>query len=144
MLPAEQQLGLSFLSIVIPLRTFRGRAKTRVLARPLKVPRASKGLLLGNSNCDLFFTNPNKMRAFHSNENGWFCTYPLSVASLFWGKERGKQEALIWMKKFHLNRTLKTINESVNHVSKSQWHIHTVLLINQKLTYYIFDEINLD
>ena len=38
---------------------------------------------------------PIQMRAFHSNENGLFCTHPLSVAPLFWWKERGKQEALI-------------------------------------------------
>ena len=42
---------------------------------------------------------PFQMRAFHSNEpsNGLFCTRgrPLSVAPLFWWKERGKQEALI-------------------------------------------------
>ena len=38
---------------------------------------------------------PIQMRAFHSNENGLFCTHPLSVALLLWWKERGKQEALI-------------------------------------------------
>ena len=31
--------------------------------------------------------------ASYSNENGLFCTHPLSVAPLFiWWKERGKQE----------------------------------------------------
>ena len=49
---------------------------------------------------------PIQIRAFHSNENCLFCTYPLSVTYLFWWKERGKQEALIWMKNYHLNRTL--------------------------------------
>ena len=49
---------------------------------------------------------PIQMRAFHSKENGLFCTYPLSVAPLFWWKERGSQEALIWMRNSHLNRTL--------------------------------------
>ena len=50
---------------------------------------------------------PIQMRAFYSNENGLFCTHPLSVAPLFWWKERGKQEALIWMKNSHINRTLQ-------------------------------------
>ena len=50
---------------------------------------------------------PIQMRAFHSNENGLFCTHPLSVAPLSWWKERGKQEALIWIKNSHLNRTLQ-------------------------------------
>jgi len=45
------------------------------------------------------------MTAFNSNENGLFCTHPLSVAPLYWWKERGKQEALIWMKNSHFNRT---------------------------------------
>ena len=45
------------------------------------------------------------MRAFHSNENGLFCTHPFSDAPIFWWKERFKQEALIWIK--HLNRTLQ-------------------------------------
>ena len=49
------------------------------------------------------------MRVFHLNENGLFCTHPLSVAPLFWWKERGKQEALIWMKNSHLNRILQYI-----------------------------------
>ena len=51
------------------------------------------------------------MRAFHSNENGLFCTHLLSVAPLFWWKERGKQEALIWLENSHLNRTLKYQNQ---------------------------------
>ena len=38
---------------------------------------------------------PIQIRAFHSNENGLFCTHPLSIDPLFWWKERGKQEALI-------------------------------------------------
>ena len=37
---------------------------------------------------------PIHMRAFHSKENGLFCNHPLSVAPLFWWKERGKQEAI--------------------------------------------------
>ena len=52
---------------------------------------------------------PFQMGAFHSNENGLFCTRSLSVAPLFWWKERGKQEALIWMNNSHLNRTLQYI-----------------------------------
>ena len=39
-------------------------------------------------------------RAFHSNDNGLFCTHPLTVVPLFWWRERGKQEALIRMKNF--------------------------------------------
>ena len=50
---------------------------------------------------------PIQMRAFHSKENGLFCTHPLSIAPLFWWKEIGKQEALIWMKNSHLNKTLQ-------------------------------------
>ena len=50
------------------------------------------------------------MRAFHSNENGLFCTHPLSIVPLYWWKERGKQEALIWMKNSHLNRTLQYLS----------------------------------
>ena len=38
---------------------------------------------------------PTQMRAFHSNENGLFCTHPLSIDPLFWWKERDKQEAHI-------------------------------------------------
>ena len=38
---------------------------------------------------------PVLIRAFHSNENGLFCTHPLSIAPLFWWKERDKQEAFI-------------------------------------------------
>ena len=37
---------------------------------------------------------PIQMRAFHSNENGQFCSHPLSAAPLLWWKEIGKQEAL--------------------------------------------------
>ena len=48
---------------------------------------------------------PFQMKVFHSKENGLFCTHPLSIAPLFWWKEIGKQEALIWMKNSHLNRT---------------------------------------
>ena len=50
---------------------------------------------------------PIQMRVFHSNENGLFCTQPPTVAPLSWWKERGKQEALIWMKNSHVNRTLQ-------------------------------------
>ena len=39
---------------------------------------------------------PIQMRAFHSSENGLFCSHSFSVVPLFiWWKERGKQEALI-------------------------------------------------
>ena len=50
---------------------------------------------LERKRCYILQWHPIQMRAFHSNENGLFCTHPLSVTPLFWWKERGKQEALI-------------------------------------------------
>ena len=41
--------------------------------------------------------------AAYSNENCLFCTHPLAVAPLFWWKEKGKQEALIWIGHYSTN-----------------------------------------
>ena len=46
-------------------------------------------------------------QTFHANENDPFCTLPLSVFPLFWWKERGKQESLIWMTNSNLNRKIQ-------------------------------------
>jgi len=51
--------------------------------------------ILGGSDDQTLQKCPIQMKAFHSNENGLFCTHPLSVERIFQWKERGKQEALI-------------------------------------------------
>ena len=46
------------------------------------------------------------MWALHLNEMVYL-HHPLSATPLFWWKERGNQEALIWMKNSNLHRTLQ-------------------------------------
>ena len=53
---------------------------------------------------------PIQMRTFHSNENDLLCSHPISVATLFLVKGRGKEEALILMSNSHLNRTDTTVS----------------------------------
>ena len=50
---------------------------------------------------------PIQMRAFHSNENGLFCTHTLLLRSSWW-KERGSQAG-----SFHLNEKFLLANRTL-------------------------------
>ena len=62
------------------------------------------------------------MRGFHSNENGLFCTHPLSVAPLFLAEGKGQAGNSHLNENAHSNRPLQYtfVNYSAPNPNKSR------------------------